>query len=263
MKKLIAIVVALVTIATTSCSQSSVTANKFYLLNDSYFLNKAGTSFLTALSRSTSFSEVVYNWDYINQINFRTNSAYYLRLTVPSSLDLSFTLTLPDTLPATANSVLGFGLTGAASWIPTAYIGTSAFSSAWNGKTDTVTTQDEVYDLVNPLRTQSVNFTVVDTVKTGGETVWAWKVPYNITITEIASFTNANTVTFNIEQRAQITPNTAGTDCMSADQVADNDQQETTSFADATVPADTWLVCVVTSAGDVSLFSVTIRFTID
>lgn len=263
MKKLLSLVVAVATMASLVFGQSSVTAKRFYLLDNSYVLNKAGTSFLTAFTRSTAFSEAVYNWDYVNQLNFRNNSAYYLRLTVPTTLDLSFTLTLPDTLPATTNSVLAFDLTGASTWMQSAYVGVSVFSSSWNGKTDTVVTQDQVYDVVNPLRTQSVNFTVVDTVKTGGETVWAWKVPYNLTITEIASFTNANTVTFNIEQRAQATPNTAGTDCMSADQVADNDQQETTSFADATVPADTWLVCVVTSAGDVSLFSVTIRFTID
>jgi len=262
MKKLLAIIIALAAFATTSCSQSSVTANKFYLLNNSYFLNKAGTSFVTALTRSTSFSEVVYNWDYINQLNFRSDGAYHLRLTVPATLDLDFTLTLPDSLPAEANSVMLFGTAGASAFARAAYIGTTAFSATWNGK-DTVITQDQAYDVVNPLRTQTVSFTVLDTVKTGGETVWAWKVPYNITITEITGHTDANTVTYNIEQRAETTPNTAGTDCMSADQVADNDQQETTSFADATVPANYWLVCAVSAAGDVARFCVTIRYTID
>jgi hypothetical protein len=262
MKKLLAIIFALMAIATTSCSQSSVTANKFYLLSDSYVLSKTGTYFLTAASRSTLFSEVVYNWDYINQINFRNNSAYYLRLTVPTTLDLSWTLTLPDTLPSSAGSVMIFDASGAATFYEGAVVSVGAFGSGWNGQ-DSVVTQDQVYDVVNPLRTQSVNFTVLDTVKTGGEIVWAWKVPYNITITEIASYTDANTVTFNIEQRAEATPGTAGTDCMSSDQVADTDQQETTSFADATVPTNTWLTCTVSAAGDVGRFCVTIRFTID
>lgn len=262
MKKLIAVFLMALVFIGSACGQSSVTANKFYLLNNSYFLNKAGTGFLTSLTRSTSFSEVVYNWDYINQLNFRNNSAYYLRLTVPTTLDLSWTLTLPDTLPPAANSIMVFDASGNATFYQGAVVSVGAFGSGWDGQ-DSVVTQNQVYDVVNPLRTQSVNFTVMDTVKTGGEVVWAWKTPYAITITEIASYTDANTVTFNIEQRAEATPGTAGTDCMSADQVADTDQQETTSFADATVPANTWLTCVVSAAGDVGRFCVTIRFTID
>lgn len=262
MKKIITILLAALIFTGSACGQSSVTAKKFYLLDNSYFLNKAGTGFVTSLTRSTSFSEVVYNWDYINQLNFRNNSEYYLRLTVPTSLDLSWTLTLPDSLPPSASSVMVFNTTGNATFYQAATVGVNAFGSSWNGQ-DSVVTQNQVYDVVNPLRTQSINFTVLDTIKTGGEIVWAWKVPYAITITEIAGYTDANTVTFNIEQRAQTTPGTAGTDCMSADQVADTDQQETTSFADATVPIDTWLTCVVSAAGDVTRFCVTIRFTID
>ena len=262
MKKLLIILAAIFAFTGTACGQSSVTAKKFYLLGESYVLNKAGTSFLTSASRSTLLSEVVYNWDYINQINFRNNSAYYLRLTVPTTLDLSWTLTLPDTLPSSAGSIMVFNASGTATFYEGAVVSVGAFGSGWNGK-DSVVTQDQVYDVVNPLRTQSVNFTVLDTVKTGGEIVWAWKTPYAITITEIASYTDANTVTFNIEQRAEGTPGTAGTDCMSSDQVADTDQQETTSFADATVPANTWLTCTVSAAGDVGRFCVTIRFTID
>jgi hypothetical protein len=102
-------------------------------------------------------------------------------------------------------------------------------------------------------------------VKIAGDTLPGWKVPYAITITEIAGYTNADTVAFNINQRGETTPNTAGTNCMTVSLVADNNQQEqTSSFADATVPINTWLVPVIPSAGPgVALLSITIRYTID
>lgn len=113
-----------------------------------------------------------------------------------------------------------------------------------------------------PVYTES--FTVLDTVKVGGEVVWAWKVPANITITSVAAYTDANTVTFNIWERAAATPNTAGTDSvMTSPLVADTDQQVTTTFVGAGVAADSWLTAVVQAAGDVARFCVTIRYTLD
>lgn len=107
------------------------------------------------------------------------------------------------------------------------------------------------------------SWSISGAVTQGGETFPGWKVPYNITITEISSYCDANTVTFNIEERAETTPNTAGTDALAADQVADTDQQEATSFSNATFAANTWMVPVVTSAGAVTIFTVTVRYTID
>lgn len=69
-----------------------------------------------------------------------------------------------------------------------------------------------------------------------------------VTIIAIRSVTDAGTVTFNIEQRGKFTPATAGTNVLSSDQVADTGGEEvTSSFADATVPADNWL-CYAASA---------------
>jgi len=113
------------------------------------------------------------------------------------------------------------------------------------------------------LKTGTQTFTVLDTVKTTGERVFSWKVPHAITITEVAAFTDANTVTFQLEERAEATPNTTGTTVMTASLVADTDQQETTSFTNAAQAANTWLTAVVSTAGDVTYFSVTIRYTID
>jgi hypothetical protein len=90
-----------------------------------------------------------------------------------------------------------------------------------------------------------------------------WKVPYDITIIEVASYTDANTVTFNLEERAEATPNTAGTDVMTSDLVADNNQQETGTFTNASIAKDAWLTPVVSATGDVAVWGVTVRYVKD
>ena len=98
----------------------------------------------------------------------------------------------------------------------------------------------------------------MDTVTTGDYV--AIKMENNYTITEVAAYTNTGTMTFNIEERGETTPNTAGTDVMTSDLVADTNQQETGTFSNATVDRDDWLVLVVTSiTGDPTIFCVTVR----
>lgn len=106
--------------------------------------------------------------------------------------------------------------------------------------------------------TLSYSWGIMDTVTTGD--LPGWKVPNNITITEISAYTDANTVTFNLEERGETTPNTAGTDVMSSDLVADNDQQETGTFSNATIDRNDWLVPTVSATGDVAIFSITVRY---
>ncbi len=85
-----------------------------------------------------------------------------------------------------------------------------------------------------------------------------------VTVIAIRSVTDAGTVTFNIEQRGKFTPATAGTDCLSADQVADTTGEEvTSSFAAATVPADNWLVFVASAMSGATKLWVNIEYTID
>jgi hypothetical protein len=114
-----------------------------------------------------------------------------------------------------------------------------------------------VYGLNNNL---TFTWTVKDTVKTGGEVLPGWKIPYGITITEISSYCDANTVTFNIEEREETTPNTSGVVVLSSSQIANSTQQKATSFSNAVFAKDTWMVPVISAAGDVSLFSITVRY---
>ena len=113
------------------------------------------------------------------------------------------------------------------------------------------------------LKTGTYSFTIIDTVKASDQ-FGIVKVPFDITITEIAGFTNTGTSTFNVEQRGETTPNTSGTDVLTADLVADNDQQESASFNDATVPANMWLYFSASGAsGGPQRLTVTIKYTID
>ena len=101
--------------------------------------------------------------------------------------------------------------------------------------------------------------TEIDTITVGAYA--GWKVPNNITVTEVAAYTNTGTVTFNLEERAETTPNTAGTDVMTSDLVGDTNQQETGTFSNAGIARNAWLVLTVTSiTGDPTIFSATIRF---
>lgn len=107
--------------------------------------------------------------------------------------------------------------------------------------------------------TLSKSWGVMDTVTTGDYT--GWKVDNNITITEISAYTNTGTVTFNLEERVETTPNTAGTDVIGSDLVADDDQQETGTFTNAAIDRDDWLVPTVTSiSGDPTIFTITVRY---
>ena len=88
--------------------------------------------------------------------------------------------------------------------------------------------------------------------------------PYAITVTKVSGAAFGGTsLTFNLEQRTNV--NTAGgTDIMTADLAADADGASTTSFNDATVPADRHIVLVASAInGTVTAVTVTISYTID
>jgi hypothetical protein len=137
--------------------------------------------------------------------------------------------------------------------------------STWAGSANLNTFASEgvnTSEVEAELKTDVKGFTVYVPIAT--TVVPLFKTSHAITITEIAGFTDTGTATFNIEQRAETTPNTAGTDVMSADVVADNNQQEQAGFNDATVPANTWLVAVFSAvATNPGFCHATVRFTID
>lgn len=118
--------------------------------------------------------------------------------------------------------------------------------------------ENNSHDHTNMFDTLAISWGILDTTYTGS--LSGWKVPNDITITEISAYTDANTCTFNLEERGETTPNTAGTDVMGSDLVADNNQQETSSFTNANIAKNTWLVPTISATGDVSIFSITIRY---
>ena len=103
---------------------------------------------------------------------------------------------------------------------------------------------------------------ILDTVFV--ESFVLFKAPYDLTITQIAGCTSAGTVTFNIEERAATTPNTSGTDVMTSDLVADNDQQVSTTFSNASITSGTWIaidISAVSSTANRTYFTFTITYT--
>ena len=146
-------------------------------------------------------------------------------------------------------------------------IDTTSLSNRINAKVDTSDIDvnytyyntDEVDSLLT-LITDTLTYTwsMLDTVIV--QALPAWKVPYNITLLEIAAYTDANTTTFNIEERAATTPNSAGTDAISSDLVADNNQQLTSTFSNASFAKGTWVTPTISATGDVAIFSITIKY---
>ncbi len=84
-----------------------------------------------------------------------------------------------------------------------------------------------------------------------------------VTITEIACATDTGTASINAEERAETTPNTAGTDAISSDLVCDSDQQATTTFSNAGIDADDWLTVTVSAvASSPTILNITVKYTL-
>ena len=124
-----------------------------------------------------------------------------------------------------------------------------------DGVTSAIQTQLDTKGVIDTL---TWNWGIIDTVITGA--LPGWKVPYAITIIDVSAYTDANTTTFNLEERAQTTPNTAGTDAMASDLVADTNEQVQTSFSNADFAKGTRMTPVISATGDVSIFGITARY---
>lgn len=106
--------------------------------------------------------------------------------------------------------------------------------------------------------TLSYSWGIPDTV-----TVGSWipiQMPVAITIIKVIGLTDAYTTTFNIERRAESTPNTPDSDIMSSDLVADNNGESTTTFAISEIAQNEWLVPTITSTGDVSMLTIEVVY---
>lgn len=85
-----------------------------------------------------------------------------------------------------------------------------------------------------------------------------------VTLVQIRGVTDTGTVDFNIEHRATNTPDVAGTDTLASDLQANATGASSTSFADATVPAERWLNYNASAiAGSPAKLWVVIEYTID
>jgi len=102
------------------------------------------------------------------------------------------------------------------------------------------------------------NWGVMDTVVTGD--LPGWKVPFGITVISVSAYTDANTTTFNLEERAAATPNVAGTDLFASDMVAVSTALDSTSFTNPGFANNTWMVPAISATGDVSIFGVTVEY---
>jgi hypothetical protein len=144
MKKILIALFAFIVGSTTAIPQYSHEIKYLYMRQDAKVRNKADGAWLTFAARDVSASELTMTLDYVGQVNFRNGGSFYLRLKPPAALDLSYTITLPDTTPPNASSIMVFDLSGNATFYPSATVGTAQLSSAWDTK-DSVVTQDQVY----------------------------------------------------------------------------------------------------------------------
>jgi hypothetical protein len=213
-------------------------------------------------SPDSNFVTVTSDTAFINYLAGKTGNSITI-------LDTLYGLGSFDTVKTTIFMLNGIQITATATQINYSGNVTSDIQTQLNGKEGTLTNEAGLYaalsdvsDFVQPSEivadTLTYNWGILDTVITG--TLPGWKIPFDITIIEISAYTDANTVTFNLEERAETAPNTAGTDAMSSDLVADNDQQEQTSFSNAGFAKDTWAVPTISATGDVAIFSITVRY---
>jgi len=125
-----------------------------------------------------------------------------------------------------------------------------------NGVTSAIQTQ-----LDGKIDTLTYNWGIVDTVIVGD--LPGWKVPFNIIVIKVSAYTDANTTSFNIQERAAATPNTAGDSLFVLSMVASTTGLDSTSFTGsggANFAADTWIVPKITATGDVAIFSISVRY---
>jgi len=88
------------------------------------------------------------------------------------------------------------------------------------------------------------------------------RLPVDMTVQRIDGYTDVGTVTFNVEERTA--PNTAGTDLMASDLVADSDNESQSSFADISVAADNFLAIDISAiTGTPSVFVLTMHVTVN
>ena len=126
---------------------------------------------------------------------------------------------------------------------------TSAFLPAgFGGRSLTISGSalDADAELFNKIVSFSVASSTMGTTSASGA-VAQHKFATAITITRVSCSVEANSATINLDSRAEATPNTAGTDVLSAALTCDSDSAASTSFTDAAIAADEPLALRITN----------------
>jgi hypothetical protein len=90
------------------------------------------------------------------------------------------------------------------------------------------------------------------------------KFPSAVTLTRLSCSTNTGTASINFDERAEATPNTAGSNVLSSALVCDTDSQATSTFSDAAIAGNAPLNLQITAAsGTPGVVRIHLEFRID
>ena len=129
---------------------------------------------------------------------------------------------------------------------------------------DATTSGSNAVTLATKFKTE-IKSASIDAPTTADTNKIQWYFPAAVTITRVVcSVGSATSITIQLDERAEATPNTAGTNVMTAALVCDADSQATTTFTNATIAARVPLNLQVTAAsGTPSSLRVHVEYTID
>lgn len=146
---------------------------------------------------------------------------------------------------------------------------TSTDWGTFNGKQDAVTAGRSLtftgatIDADAELYADSKN-TYIDNPTTSDSNKVQLKFPTAVTITRVSCSTDTGTATIQFDERAEATPNTAGTNVMTSSLVCDSDSQATTSFSNATIAAEVPMNLQITAtASSPTMLRIHVEYTKD
>lgn len=90
-----------------------------------------------------------------------------------------------------------------------------------------------------------------------------WYTSQAITITRVVGYTDAGTYAFNLYWRSEASPSSSGTAILSGTLTADTNSEATASFADATIPANSWIAVQSSAHATAAEVGINITYTID
>lgn len=102
-----------------------------------------------------------------------------------------------------------------------------------------------------------------DTTFTSSDNYNIWYTSQAITITRVVAYTDAGTYGFNLYWRSENSPVSGGTAILSGTLTADTNAEATTSFSDATIPANSWIAVQSSAYATATEVGLNIAYTID